>query len=194
MKKFLSVFWAVLICLSFTACNSNKDAQKDPGTSEKEMYDTISSLVSDNANCVLNIFDAKTLSYSGEPVYGNVYKTDDATFENYSAFEDYIRSIYCKQEADRLLYNFPDEGKSLYLNVDGDLCIDLDNVLSRGYFRDLNNFSLTIDKFSNIDCSFTVKTTETEPGDPQDDLTTEYTVSASAVLENGKWKLEKMFR
>lgn len=194
MKKFLSVFWAVLICLSFTACNYNKDAQKDPGTSEKEMYDTISSLVSDNANCVLNIFDVKTLSYSGEPVYGNVYKTDDAAFENYSAFEDYIRNIYCKQEADRLLYNFPDEGKSLYLNVDGELCIDLDNVLSRGYFRDLNNFSLTIDEFSNIDCSFTVKTTETEPGDPQDDLTTEYTVSASAVLENGKWKLEKMFR
>ena len=55
-----------------------------------------------------------------------------------------MRSIYCKQEADRLLYNFPEEGVQKYYDQDGMLYLDINYDGAKGYYVDWSDYALTI--------------------------------------------------
>lgn len=124
------------------------------------------------------------LSQSGRQI-------DTNYFADYASFEEYIRSVYCKQEADRLLYNFPEEGVQKYYDQDGMLYLNTNYDGAKGYYVDWSGFTLTIDSTEGNQCTFTVTATVEEPADvPQKEP---YSVTQTAIFEDGRWVLTELF-
>ena len=70
------------------------------------------------------IRDRSSLTHIDEEVEPNIYIVDKTYFKSYEDFESYVRSVYCKETADRLLYDYPYEGNPKYINIDGELCVN----------------------------------------------------------------------
>lgn len=153
--------------------------------------DELNELFKENINCFVNIFSISNLGYTGDPVQGdNIYKVANNMFADYAGFEDYVRSVYCSAEADRLLNDYPYEDSPMYLNVDGELCINIDLAGAKGYYADWSDCVITINSADENRCEFTATGYIEEPAEVP--VKVDYPVSGAAVFENGKWVLEKM--
>lgn len=116
---------------------------------------------------------------------------DRSIFADYASFENYIRSVYCEKEADRLLNDFPMEGVQKYFNKDGMLYLDVNYDGGKGYYVNWENYTVSIDSVDGSSCTFTVTASVEWPADePQEEP---YTVTTTAVLENGSWVLSELF-
>jgi len=176
--------------VSETAEETSVEAETEAAAAEEtsEMEETISELFARNIVCSVYAFGSGGLAWGGEPVSGdNIYKVSDERFSSYSDFESFIRSTYCKDTADMLLYNYPYEGTQLYVDVDGMLCIDSNLSGSKGYYVDWTDTKITIDSLKDDRCEFTAAGSITEPADVP--VAEEYKVSCTAVYENGSWLL-----
>ncbi len=176
--------------VSETAEETSVEAETEAAAAEEtsEMEETISELFARNIVCSVYAFGSGGLAWGGEPVSGdNIYKVSDERFSSYSDFESFIRSTYCKDTADMLLYNYPYEGTQLYVDVDGMLCIDSNLSGSKGYYVDWTDTKITIDSLTDDRCEFTAAGSITEPADVP--VAEEYKVSCTAVYENGSWLL-----
>lgn len=151
----------------------------------------IRTLADQSIYCMQHVIGLSALPTQGVPIRDNIYQVDESKFKDYAAFEKYIRSIYCKTEADRLLYNTPYEGQPEYLNIDGKLCVNMDRVGAKGYYVDWSKYEIKITNSSAAACEFTLTAAVEWPAEnPKKES---YPVKASAVYENGKWVLQKMF-
>lgn len=176
--------------VSETTEETSVEAETEAAAAEEtsEMEETISELFARNIVCSVYAFGSGGLAWGGEPVSGdNIYKVSDERFSSYSDFESFIRSTYCKDTADMLLYNYPYEGTQLYVDVDGMLCIDSNLSGSKGYYVDWTDTKITIDSLTDDRCEFTAAGSITEPADVP--VAEEYKVSCTAVYENGSWLL-----
>lgn len=176
--------------VSETAEETSVEAETEAAAAEEtsEMEETMSELFARNIVCSVYAFGSGGLAWGGEPVSGdNIYKVSDERFSSYSDFESFIRSTYCKDTADMLLYNYPYEGTQLYVDVDGMLCIDSNLSGSKGYYVDWTDTKITIDSLTDDRCEFTAAGSITEPADVP--VAEEYKVSCTAVYENGSWLL-----
>lgn len=176
--------------VSETAEETSVEAETEAAAAEETsgMEETISELFERNIICSVYAFGSGGLAWGGEPVSGdNIYKVSDERFSSYSDFESFIRSTYCKDTADMLLYNYPYEGTQLYVDVDGMLCIDSNLSGSKGYYVDWTDTKITIDSLTDDRCEFTAAGSITEPADVP--VAEEYKVSCTAVYENGSWLL-----
>ncbi len=176
--------------VSEIAEETSVEAETEAAAAEEtsEMEETISELFARNIVCSVYAFGSGGLAWGGEPVSGdNIYKVSDERFSSYSDFESFIRSTYCKDTADMLLYNYPYEGTQLYVDVDGMLCIDSNLSGSKGYYVDWTDTKITIDSLTDDRCEFTAAGSITEPADVP--VAEEYKVSCTAVYENGSWLL-----
>lgn len=176
--------------VSETAEETSVEAETEAAAAEETsgMEETISELFARNIVCSVYAFGSGGLAWGGEPVSGdNIYKVSDERFSSYSDFESFIRSTYCKDTADMLLYNYPYEGTQLYVDVDGMLCIDSNLSGSKGYYVDWTDTKITIDSLTDDRCEFTAAGSITEPADVP--VAEEYKVSCTAVYENGSWLL-----
>ena len=176
--------------VSETTEETSVEAETEAAAAEEtsEMEETISELFARNIVCSVYAFGSGGLAWGGEPVSGdNIYKVSDERFSSYSDFESFIRSTYCKDTADMLLYNYPYEGTQLYVDVDGMLCIDSNLSGSKGYYVDWTDTKITIDSLTDDRCEFTAAGSITEPADVP--VAEEYKVSWTAVYENGSWLL-----
>lgn len=169
----------------------------DEKTETFENYDNIIGedelciLFEENINCFVNIFGISNLGYTGEPVQGdNIYRVANNMFKDYAEFENYVCSVYCSAEADRLLNDYPYEDSPMYLNVDGELCINIDLAGAKGYYADWSDCVITINSADENRCEFTATGYIEEPAEVP--VKEDYPVSGAAVFENGKWVLEKM--
>lgn len=122
---------------------------------------------------------------------GSLRLIDQDYFANYAEFETYVRSIYCKEEADRLLYNYPEEGSQKYVENEGVLYLDLNYDGAKGYYVDWSDYTVTVDVLSEDSCTFTIHTTIEEPSD--EPVSEDYTLTETAVKEDGGWRLTKLF-
>ena len=121
-------------------------------------------LIDKNINCNLNIFSGSlplALADEGKDVEidmqnNTLYQVSEKAFPDYASFEEYIRSVYCKETADMYLYNYPYEGVQKYKNVDGKLYIDLKYDGGKGYYVIWDDYKITIDSSSADKCEFTV--------------------------------------
>ena len=124
------------------------------------------------------------LSQSGRQV-------DTNYFADYASFDEYIHSIYCKQEADRLLYNFPEKGEQKYYDQDGMLYLNVNYDGAKGYYVDWSDYTLTIDSVDGNLCTFTATASVEWPADePKKEP---YPVTQTAVFEDGNWVLTQLF-
>lgn len=155
-------------------------------------------LIDKNIYCNLNIFSGSlplALADEGKDVEidmqnNTLYQVSEKAFPDYASFEEYIRSVYCKETADMYLYNYPYEGVQKYKNVDGKLYIDLKYDGGKGYYVIWDDYKITIDSSSADKCEFTVKAAvEWLAENP---VVEDYVVKGTAVYENNRWVLTEM--
>lgn len=151
----------------------------------------IRSLFDENIYCLRNLYGATSLYPVGDPVRDDhIYKADTDRFADYAEFESYIRSVFCTNEAERLLYNTPYEGQPMYLNIDGMLCVDTYLAGAKGYYVDWSDYNLEIVSADDSRCEFIVTGQIEEPAEVP--VKEDYPVNGAAVYENGGWRLEKL--
>lgn len=151
----------------------------------------IRSLFEENLYCVNSVFMTDHLAYSGEAVKdAHIYKVSDERFGSYTDFENYIRSVYCTSEADRLLYHYPYENTQMYTDVEGQLCIDTNYANAKAYFANWTDAEIVVNTADENRCEFTVKGYIEEPADVP--VQEEYIVNGAVVFENDEWVLETM--
>lgn len=196
-KRRYAVGGVVLLSLLFSGCGGNTEdmqtnSQIETAIEETDKMDeTVRQLFQKNIDCMMNIFCINHLPYDEESVQeGHLCKVSEERFAGYADFEEYIRSVYCAEEAERLLQDFPYEGEPLYRDVEGVLYIDLNLIGAKGYFVDWTDCKITVDDLTAESCAFTATGMMEEPAE---ELVQEaYTVNGTVVQENGKWVLEKM--
>lgn len=204
------IFAGCLIAVILAACacekkeeTGNKEQNSGAGHEEISMQtegtkelteDTIRQLVDANIYCNLNVFGTSFLPRKSESMDYNgrkLYQVDEAVFADYASFEEYIRSIYCKETADLYLYKVPYEETPRYVNVDGKLYVDTDGEGGKGYYVDWSEYTIQIRTQTENRCEFTVTAVVEWPAEvPQWE---DYAVNCAALLEDGKWVLETMF-
>lgn len=151
----------------------------------------IRSLFDENIYCLRNLYGATSLYPEGDPVQDDhIYKADTDRFADYAEFESYIRSVFCTNEADRLLYDSPYEGQPMYLNIDGMLCVDTYLAGAKGYYVDWSDYRLEIVFADDSRCEFIVTGQIEEPAEVP--VKEDYPRNGAAVYENGGWRLEKL--
>lgn len=151
----------------------------------------IRSLFDENIYCLRNLYGATSLYPEGDPVQDDhIYKADTDRFADYAEFESYIRSVFCTNEADRLLYDSPYEGQPMYLNIDGMLCVDTYLAGAKGYYVDWSDYRLEIVSADDSRCEFIVTGQIEEPAEVP--VKEDYPRNGAAVYENGGWRLEKL--
>lgn len=151
----------------------------------------IRSLFDENIYCLRNLYGATSLYPVGDPVRDDhIYKADTDRFSDYAEFDSYIRSVFCTNEAERLLYNTPYEGQPMYVNVDGMLCVDTYLAGAKGYYVDWSDYRLEIVSADDSRCEFIVTGQIEEPAEVP--VKEDYPVNGAVVYENGGWRLEKL--
>lgn len=151
----------------------------------------IRNLVDENTYCLRNLYGATSLYPVGDPVQDDhIYKADTDRFADYAEFESYVRSVFCTNEADRLLYNSPYEGQPMYVNVDGMLCVDTYLAGAKGYYVDWSDYRVEIISADDNRCEFIVTAQIEEPAEVP--VKEDYPVNGAVVYENGGWRLEKL--
>lgn len=148
-------------------------------------------LLDENLYCMMKIFCMGGLPHEDEPVMGeSVYKVSSDKFATLSDLESYLLTVYTAEYTDMLLNDFPYEDTSMYLDVDGELCIDINYAGAKGYYVDWSSPEITVNSSDGSRCEFTIKCRVEEPADVP--VYTDYFVDGTAVYENGRWVLEKM--
>jgi hypothetical protein len=146
-------------------------------------------LVEGNKKCIFELFILDMLPcdgyYSGSDNKFVQVRSDE--FPTFADLEQYVQSIYCIQEANRLLYG--NDGQALYLDIDGVLYTDIRLHAGMGYYVNWDDYEIVIRNQQVDICDFDMVTTEE---DIMNDGVSEIILSFQAVLENDAWKLKKM--
>lgn len=150
-------------------------------------------LMDKNIYVNLSVFGVSNLPLKVEEIdydKERFYQVKEEAFPDYAAFENYIRSVYCKETADMYLYKYPTEEAPMYVNMDGKLYLDSYSMGGKGYYVDWSEYTIEVTKSDENVCEFTVTATVEWPA--ENAIKEPYTVQGVAVKENGVWLLQSM--
>lgn len=203
MKKIISFLTALLLVLSVCGCSlknteqtkndsdvpSTEDLKVDEPAENTMSMTQAKELFDRNLKCTLDIFDLSTLEYDETPLKDSFCPIKDDTFKTFAALEEFVKSTYVKEVADRLLYSTRPDGRPLYKEVDGVFCIDTSIIGGKGYYVNWENYDISASGDENT-CDITVTATIEEPSDnPKPEP---YLKNAKAEKIDGKWLLTEV--
>lgn len=166
-------------------------AETEAAAENTVSVDTLSKLMDENLNCMRHIFALGSLPYSGDPVEGEyIYKVDDEKFKTFDDLRNYLLTVYSSDYTDQLLYNTPYENDPLYLDINGELCINSARAGAKGYYVNWDSPAIDIRSSDSTVCQFTITGQLEEPADEV--IPEPYSIDAEAVYENGRWVLTEM--
>jgi hypothetical protein len=170
------------------AINMKGDAlmQNKVDVVDSEIMTDLFRLIEGNKKCVFELFVFGFLPSDGY-VEGSspLLQVHSDEFPAFADLAQYVKSIYCEQEATRLLYGH--NGNALYLDVDGILHTDIMLHGGMGYYVSWDDYEIIIRDLQEDTCDFDLVTTE-----EFDDKITEVILSFQVLLENHVWKLKEM--
>ena len=197
MKKFISLmFILLLLCSCLTGCFvitkevDVKDKKTEPSFENAITEEEIKALLSENAYCNINLFTVSSLWPKGDALKDHIYEADTEKFADYKAFKKYLSNIYTADYVKYLLNDYPEKGNPLYVNIDGKLCINANLMAGRGYDVNWDNPKITIKEQTETESTFEATVSKTESG--KNTKSEDYTVTVTAVYENGKWLLPEI--
>lgn len=157
----------------------------------EELWEELWGLIEENSYCKKIFYMGMLPTAEKNIVYdenNTLYEVDPEAFTDYASFEEYIRSVYSKEKADELLYNFPYEGVQKYVNVDGKLYVDIQFNGGKGSYADWRVYKITMISVGDEECQFTLHAyAVVNPADSP--VLEERLIEGSVVLEDGKWRL-----
>ncbi len=186
MKRILTVI--LLMTVLFCSCSSPGAATNPAPEIEQVSVRQLETLFDENMHCVKELLVLGALPHSSEAVlHGHIYPVKSADFRTMAELEAYLRTVYTAKETECLLDN---DGSPLYLEVHGVLCVDTHRIGGKPYTVDWEKRKITIDSTDEERCHFTV--TGAQPTSDSPEETKPYTISGSAVYEEGRLVLEKI--
>lgn len=181
--------------------SESEDSAEDSESSEGVSIETLEELVEKNFDCMVRIFELGSLQYEEvgdnggeidwEDESSYIRKVTDSRFPDYESFSEYVHSVYTESTADMLLNSYPYEGGQKYLNIDGELYIDLRRDGGKGYYVNWQDRTISVTGQNETTCYFNIETTIEMPADVP--VEEPYTINCTAVYENGRWVLESMY-
>lgn len=175
----------------------NKDATEETTTettTAESMEDVDEALIAElsdvcdrSLNTFYNIVSMFYLPMEDEPVVDNKYPVISTEFTTVEEIKNYVRDIYTDEGLEEVLTKID----VLYSDIDGQLCIDMDQMAARGYLANWDNFKIRNVNVENDTCTFEIVGTTEEPGDVP--IIEEYSVEVTAKKVDGRWLLTKMF-
>lgn len=147
-----------------------------------------------DANLTFNYYLINPFSMLENPDWnpdenGYIIPVKESIFPDYESFETFVRGIYVKEYAERFFSNYPYEGISLFVNMNGKLNLDMMAAGGKGYFVDWKDYKIRLGTISPKRVEFVAVTSIIEPGETVDPQP--YEIKGVAVYEDGKWLLER---
>ena len=138
MKKLLATLFALSLVFCLCACAGNDNSADDKATANE-----IKAVVKNAVRCTTEIFEVRTLAFEENALKDDYHIVTDDQFKTYADLEAFVKSTYVDSVAEQILKG---EGvsRTVYLDVDGKLCIDVSTILPRGYFVNWDNYSVTV--------------------------------------------------
>jgi hypothetical protein len=170
----------------------NEFMPKTVGLEEADLIPVLEKLVEGNKKCLFELFVFGFLPFDGGVDLGGdnaVVQVCSDEFATFADLERYVRSIYCVEESNRLL--FGTNGNALYLDVDGILHINGMMLGGKGYYVNMDYYEIVIRNQQLDICDFDIITTEEDISNYQITIT-KTILSFQALLEDNVWKLTKM--
>ncbi len=186
MKKLLSLILILVLCLTFTACQTSQktvDVSKLDNITEAQAECSeleIRQLIERNLDCYFLFYVAPLSSPDGEPDEDGYCKADTSYFQSYEELENLIYSTYTAEKAAEIL-SYPEKDKPLYKNVDGDIYVNEDVIKPKEYEILWDDFDLELTESTKTQCNFNLYTT--------DFYSNEYNTDGFAVHQGDKWLL-----
>jgi hypothetical protein len=151
-----------------------------------ELIVELERLIEGNKKCVFKLFVFECLPFdSYEGGSNTLVQVHSDEFPTFMDLEQYVTSIYCDKESTRLLYG--NNGKALYLDVNGVLYMDVKMLGGMGYFVNWDDYGIEIRNLQADICDFDLITTEDYYGEISEKI-----FCFQALLENNTWKLKEM--
>ena len=160
---------------------------------DTDMQEEIVRLAEGNRKCFFSIFMIDFLDVDpSECIDNRYYKVESDEFQAFPDLEKYVRSIFCENEAARLLYGkLADRNATpLYVDLNGILYLDSAEAGGMGYYSTWPDYSFEIISLTDDACEFKMHTTEDPPPEVGDPVP--FVLDFKAIVEDGQWKLEKM--
>lgn len=151
-------------------------------------------LIENNIYCYLFVFGKDTLATAQEVQYEQdpskyLYQVEPTLYGDYAEFEAYIHALYAKEEAERLLFNYPAKNQAMYCNVDGKLCVDYRYRKLIEDSVDWFNYDFVVYDSTEEYCKFKIYTTKPKSETEEEDIE----ILGEAIVEDGYWVLKEMF-
>jgi len=168
----------------------------------------LAQLLDQNLNLVMNVFVYGTLGISSDNPVGDdgaylpinssggswfLARTDQ--FASYEALKEYVQDTYMSDTSNSLLNNWPN-GKPLYKDIGGKLCVNLDWTPNTNPTIDWTGYTFTFvrndDDSVFIDVTVTALLSDESAGAPYQNLSAPYHVYGSATLDGSQWRLDRV--
>ena len=186
MKKIIAMLMVIMLCLCICSCGDDETAAKKavaapkPTTAQQNTtcsQQAILILMESNLDCH-NMFYMKPLTTTTQQNSDGYLGVDPAIMKDYDALKTLVNNTYSKECAQKLL-SYPSKENPLYKNVDGCLFTKPDVAkFDPDYVVSWDDCTVEIIKSDNKTCEFKITTQkDSKP----------YSVSSTAVYENGKW-------
>ncbi|MBQ4338455.1 MAG: hypothetical protein IJC37_03450 [Clostridia bacterium] len=198
MKKAACILLILSVIFSLCACNaadSGKTVINPEELNEQELATltgagfnaTMAGLVKSNLFFVEEVFIYGHLPVSDSDAVkdgsGNYVPVDSSTIKTIADLTDAVNAVYAEDAAKKLL-----KGKD-YKDIEGKLHYNTKaNVKKRSFTFDCSELEISVSEKTDSSCSFTAYLKKVTDSDEKD-----YKIDCSAVLENGNWKLEKVY-
>ncbi len=198
MKKAACILLIISFIFSLCACNSDdsgKTVINPDEMNEQELATftgagfnaTMAGLFKTNLYFVEEVFIYGHLpvSDSGEEKddSGKYAPVDSLTIKTLSDLTDAVNAVYTEDAAKKFL-----KGKD-YKDIEGKLYYNTKaNVKNRNFKFDCSELEISVSERTDSSCTFTAYLKKVTDSAEKD-----YKIDCSAVLENGNWKLEKVY-
>ena len=182
--------FCILLLMALLLCSCGSPTNNPASNVEIKQVSVrqLETLFDENMRCVEELLVLGALPHSADAVlHGHIYPVKSVEFQTLAELETYLKTVYTAKETERLL---DADGSPLYLEVHGVLCVDTHRIGGKPYNVDWEKRKITIDSIDKDRCHFTVTGTQPAANNPEE--TESYTLSGSAVYENGKLVLEKI--
>ncbi len=198
MKKAACILLILSVIFSLCACNaidSEKNAITPDEMNEQELATftgagfnaTMAGLFKTNLYFVEEVFIYGHLPVSDSEAVkdgsGKYIPVDSLTIKTYSDLTDAVNAVYTEDASKKLL-----KGKD-YKDIEGKLHYNTKaDVKNRSFTFDCSELNISVSEKTDTSCTFTAHLKKVNDSEEKD-----YKIDCSAVLENGNWKLEKVY-
>ncbi|MBR3646335.1 MAG: hypothetical protein IKN54_07935 [Lachnospiraceae bacterium] len=206
MRKSRLITMVMVVVVSLTGCSQNNkkdnisktettkqnvesvgEAKNEESTKADPLEEELSDVCDRAIYLMYNVLSVFYLPYGDEPIKDSMYPVESTEFKSVEEIKSYIKQIYTEKGLKEALA-IVDE---VYADVDGKLCINVEQTSARIVNENWDNFKLKDIRQQDEKCTFTICGRVEEFG--EEIKIEECEKELKAINVDGKWLLTDLF-